>query len=289
MQLAEAARMFLADKGVYCGERTVGNYAEHLQRFRRSFPGDPDVTELSGDDIKQYITALRGQGTRNVTVRTYLRSIRVFCSWLHGNGHTDTDLFAGVKLPRPDAALKYPLTAEEAERIDAACDARDRAIVHLMLDAGLRASEVCSLTFCDVDFTNRLIRVRNSKYNKSRAVPLAPKLEGYIRQLPYAGGYVAPSRRGEQLTVNAIKQLFARLKRQSGVSRVHAHLLRHTFATSYIVGGGNLEKLRIMLGHGDYNVTQSYLHLAAQFEVVHYPIYQLDAVFFKSGYGPAGG
>lgn len=88
----------------------------------------------------------------------------------------------------------------------------------------------------------------------------------------------------EPLTGRTIIQLFARLKKQSGVERVHAHLCRHTFATSYIMGGGNLELLRMLLGHYDYSITQNYLHIANQFLLMDADIYRLDKVFFKSLY-----
>ena len=58
-------------------------------------------------------------------------------------------------------------------------------------------------------------------------------------------------------------------------------LLRHTFATSYIMGGGNLETLRLLLGHFDYSVTRKYLHLAAQYQITGTDIYRLDPIFFK--------
>lgn len=63
---------------------------------------------------------------------------------------------------------------------------------------------------------------------------------------------------------------------------MHPHMLRHTFATSYIAGGGNLEFLRILLGHSSYNVTQRYLHLAAQCMISDIPMYRLDKCFFKN-------
>ncbi|WP_081820350.1 tyrosine-type recombinase/integrase [Robinsoniella sp. KNHs210] len=65
---------------------------------------------------------------------------------------------------------------------------------------------------------------------------------------------------------------------------MHPHLLRHTFATSYIIGGGNLEMLRLLLGHYDYNVTRNYLHLAYQYMILNADIYKLDSVFFKTTY-----
>jgi len=61
-------------------------------------------------------------------------------------------------------------------------------------------------------------------------------------------------------------------------------LLSHTFVTSYIMGGGNLETLRILMGHSDYSVTRMYLHLAAQYQIMDTDIYRLDPVFFKKTY-----
>jgi len=76
--------------------------------------------------------------------------------------------------------------------------------------------------------------------------------------------------------------MFSKLKDKSGVTRVHAHLLRHTFATSFILGGGNLEMLRILMGHSDYAVTQKYLHVAAQMGIIGSEVYKLDRIFFKN-------
>lgn len=267
----------------YCVPKTIANYKEHIKRFFKNCPAE--LSQLTDAHIKEYILRLRESGTRNVTVRCYLRSIKVFCSWLYENNYTKENLFARVKLPRSDAELKQPLTINEVKAIDDVLMLRDKIIVHLMLDAGLRASEVCALRNQDVDLINNVIYVHNSKYNKSRIIPLAPNLSKLIHYHTYRyTEFIVESRTKEQLNVNIIKLLFRRIKKQTGITRVHAHLCRHTFATSYIVGGGNMEKLRIMLGHSDYNVTQNYLHLAAQFEVVHYPIYQLDPVFFKTGY-----
>lgn len=58
--------------------------------------------------------------------------------------------------------------------------------------------------------------------------------------------------------------LFARIKKNKGLERVYPHLLRHTFATNFIFNGGNLEVLRLLLGHSTINITQIYIHLAAQ-------------------------
>lgn len=285
MMLQVAVEEFLLDKTAYCAPRTVRNYSEHLARFLKYAP--EDVEQLAPDVIRGYIIHLKGRKTRNVTINCYVRSVKVFCKWLLEYEYTDIDLFRRVKMPRPDPKLKVPLSMAEVRRIDEQLlKLRDKVIFHLMLDAGLRVSEVCKLKKKDIDLENRLIYVDNSKYNKSRIVPMASNLAYLLEKYHQEKNevFLLCSKTGSQMTDNLVKQLFQDLKVSSGVDRLHAHLLRHTFATSYIVGGGNLEKLRIMLGHSDYSVTQNYLHLAAQFEVVRYPIYQLDPVFFQRGY-----
>ena len=284
MTMEAAVTSFLLDKKVYCAPKTLKNYIEHLQRFQLYAPRD--VEGLTPDVIRGYIIHLKECKIRNVTINTYVRSVKVFCRWLYEFEYVETDVFHRIKLPRPDPEIKIPLSVSEVNRIDAVLNDRDKIIFHLMLDAGLRVQEVCSLRKEDIDLQNRLIYIHNSKYNKSRIVPMAacliPLLENYNQKKNNV--YLLCSKSGQQMTDNLIKQLYQKIKLRSGVNRLHAHLLRHTFATSYIVGGGNLEKLRIMLGHADYNVTKTYLHLAAQFEIVRYPIYQLDAVFFEKGY-----
>lgn len=284
MMLEVAVAAFLLDKKVYCSPKTIKNYSEHLQRFQLYAPRD--VEQLTPDVIRGYIVHLKECKVRNVSINTYVRSVKVFCRWLLEFEYVEKDLFLRIKLPRPDPEIKIPLSIEEVKEVDKVLNERDKIIFHLMLDAGLRVQEVCSLKKIDVDLQNRLIYIHNSKYNKSRIIPMAASLVSMLKNYHQEKNdvYLLCSKSGFQMTDNLIKQLYQKMKKRSGIKRLHAHLLRHTFATSYIVGGGNLEKLRIMLGHADYNVTKTYLHLAAQFEIVKYPIYQLDSVFFEKGY-----
>jgi len=88
---------------------------------------------------------------------------------------------------------------------------------------------------------------------------------------------------GKPITADAIRNVFCRAEKRTGIERLHPHLLRHTFATSFIIGGGSLELLRIYMGHSDIATTQQYMHVvnAIQFSD---NIYQLDDIFFKRMY-----
>ena len=140
-------------------------------------------------------------------------------------------------------------------------------------------------------FDKNIIQVYKSKGSKTRLVILYPRLKvNLMKYCVIHRKYTALSpmsyvflqmRQQEAINSNVIKQLFARIKKKSGIDRLHPHLCRHTFATSYIKCGGNIEMLRLLLGHTDYKVTRVYLHLAQQSSLLHEDIYQLDPVFFK--------
>ncbi len=283
MKLQVVAAEFLQDKKVYCAPKTIENYSDHIGRFLQYAP--EEMEELTTDVIRKYVIHMRDENIRSVTIQTYMRTIKVFCRWLYDEGYLEKNVSKGVKLPRPDPKIKQPLSADDVKVIlRELYSPRDRIIFRLMLDAGLRESEVCNLKYQDIDLENNLLLIRNSKFNRNRIVPLCPRLKMWVNYYKSGGEYLVLDKSGNQLKPEAIKQLFSKLKKRTGITRVHAHLCRHTFATSYIMGGGNLEKLRVMLGHSDYNVTKTYLQLAAEYEIVKYPIYQLDPIFFEKGY-----
>lgn len=114
---------------------------------------------------------------------------------------------------------------------------------------------------------------------------MSQKLFSWFKCFPfYESNYAFVKRDREPITKSTIDNLFRRLKRRSGITRIYPHLLRHTFATSYMLGGGDLETLRLLMGHSDYTVTQNYLHLATQYKFMKSNIYQLDDIFFRKGY-----
>ena len=116
-------------------------------------------------------------------------------------------------------------------------------------------------------------------------VPLLEKLlRQYVQVFHPKGTLFRKLEENKGINGSVVKALFQRIVRNTGIERLHPHLLRYTFATSYIMGGGNLETLRLLLGHFDYSVTRKYLHLAAQYQITGTDIYRLDPIFFQKGY-----
>ena len=290
--------------------RNVNYFMLYLAgRFGRD-PGSIMLSDLPQDILIDYAVSLRAKdkfsghplrGSMGVsgsiksnTVNTYMRATKAFMNFLYQSGYTSVRFSEGLRLPKPDNDQVVPLLADEVRRIDAVFDKevpndlRNLCIIHLMLDAGLRSSEVCSLKSGDIIFDSDTVVINRSKGDKSRVVILAPPLKGLMQQYFDMSGVTGPlfRKQTDNKPINhaVMCSLFQRVIRNTGISRVHPHLLRHTFATSYILGGGDLETLRILMGHSDYSVTRVYLHLATQYRILGADIYRLDPVFFKSGY-----
>nr|WP_279221996.1 site-specific integrase [Clostridium sp. E02] len=130
---------------------------------------------------------------------------------------------------------------------------RNLCIVHLMLDGGLRSEEVIGLKLKDICFDKDYILIEDSKNHKSRIVPLTWNLRIYLRSyLDYRkvkpmDSLILKTNGSEAINYNVLKQLFFRIRKWTGVEGLHPHLLRHTFAVSYLVGGGTWNFLVICL------------------------------------------
>ncbi len=282
---------FIKEKSASCALRTVEYYKDNLDRFI-DFLNNRDITDvqdITRADYIDYITFLRSNGIKNISVRTYCRAVSVFGNWLVDNEIRAYSYTMGVKLPKKDNGIIVPLTLKEVNVLDEAIymqgnSSRNIIIFHLMLDCGLRKREVLNLKVKDINFQDKYIVINNSKGNKSRMVPvpdfLLNKMQHYSpKRIKHRYYFVSDTR---PMTDNAIKMFFYKLKTETGIERLKPHLLRHTFATSFILGGGNMEMLRVLMGHSDYTITQTYLHIASQSQILGTDIYRLDPVFFKN-------
>ena len=148
---------------------------------------------------------------------------------------------------------------------------RDRAIVCLMLESGLRLDEVASLHLDDVHLKEMYVKV-HGKGDKEGYVPIGLTTQKALSR--YFTNFRVPADPrtttfflniyGEPLKYEAIKALFERLARRSGITRLHPHLLRHTAATRMLANGADLHSVQRLLRHSDIRTTLRYLHLVPE-------------------------
>lgn len=239
-----------------------------------------DVEDLDIMTFKAYQLYISEHREINkISVRTYARAVKVFYRWLYFEEYIDIDINR-LNLMKANKEVILPLSDNEVKQLLILYDnssflsCRNRSIIMLMLDCGLRLGEIVNLQLDDIDFVNHYL-VINGKGSKQRVVPFGSALSGqlaiyfdYRNSVSSVSSSVFLTQKNTSITHNTIKMLFARIKKIKGFARIYPHLLRHTFATNYIYNGGNLEVLRVLMGHSTINITQIYIHLAAQISLI---------------------
>lgn len=257
---------------------TLRYYQTSLKMFSDFLGSSATVEEVTVQRCREYYLYVADQDLSSVSVQSYIRALRAFLKWLYDEEIISSDICAKFKLPKATRKVIDVLTDYEIRAVyitlagnDLAA-VRNQLIIALMLDSGLRLHEVVSLTVSSVHLVERYLIVQQGKGNKQRVVPFgnvtAGLLERYLKMTSFSPFrdplIIKVSNVGEieAVTDTTIKQMFRKLKKRSGIARLHPHLLRHTFATRYLENGGNIYSLQAILGHSSLEMVKRYLHLA---------------------------
>lgn len=198
-----------------------------------------------------------------------------FATWLAEEEYLPSNVFTRIVKPKLPSRVLDVVRPDEVKRLLAACGAstanggRDLAVVTLFLDTGLRLSELVGLTIEDVHLQDGWQKVFG-KGEKERIVPFGTRATKALgRCLSFYRPEEADTdsffvnRDGSPITGNTVKMLFTRFRAKANVPRLHPHLLRHTFATSYLMAGGDVFSLQAILGHTTLEMTRRYVNLAS--------------------------
>lgn len=266
---------------------TLRGYKEKLGRFVRWLNGT--VADVTLERSREFVAHLQacekwsgiafmpqtGAKLAPQTVANHVRVMKAFASWLYEEGYVSEHPLTRLALPKVPFRVIEVLTPPEVSRLLAAVNQRDDmadrdlAILVLFLDTGLRLSELISLRIEDLHFEAQWLKVMG-KGQKERVIPFGARAAQLLTRYVQRGRYDPLGRPelflgvdGESIGKNTIKMLFNRLRHRSGLVRLHPHLLRHTFATSYLVAGGDVFTLQQILGHTTLEMTRRYVTLAS--------------------------
>jgi integrase/recombinase XerD len=266
---------FLALLAARRAPRTVEAYRRDLTALG-AYLGKP-VATATLEELERYTAKLRADGLAGTTIARRTAAARSFFRHQQLLGARDDNPAAAVKLPRRAKPLPKTLSPGEAERlIDAANgtqprDLRDQALVELLYGAGLRVSEAVGLDRTGADLDDRFVRVLG-KGGKERVVPIGRRAAEALRRYLARGRPHLDRRHRPELFLNAkggpltragAFLILRKLAERAGLdpTRVHPHILRHSFATHLLEGGADLRSVQEMLGHADLSTTELYTHV----------------------------
>jgi integrase/recombinase XerC len=259
---------------------TVAAYENDLRQFIAFACGDePFVPQAIGEKIvREWIISLMEEGYSPHSVNRKLSSLKSFYRYLYRYKHIEHNPLKKVAGPKSPKALPYfvkekdmetllPDWTEEDEKTFE--NERDRAILDVFYSTGMRCAELVGLKEEDVDFGAQLIKV-TGKRNKQRLIPFSLLLKTSLQE--YC------SVRDEQIAVRTANAFFTRndgrpltnnivyhsvrkkLADVPNLSKRSPHVLRHTFATSMLNNGADLNAVKELLGHASLASTEVYTH-----------------------------
>jgi site-specific recombinase XerD len=273
---------------------TVEWYSANLRQFRSYLQSRRLSEIIDRIDIKtlrEYILYLQKRkryegsvftptqsGTlASASVHGHVRTLRAFYSWLVREEILRKNIGKELKPPKILKKIIITLSDDEIRSIMTAfspgkqTDQRNQTIFMLLFDTGIRIGELINLKMEDFRINEGFLKVLG-KGNKERLVPVGNNaqkaLQKYLfRFRPNPASQeitnVFLSANGYPLTANSMKLMFDRLAERAKVQRLHAHLCRHTFATRYLINGGNVFALQQILGHSTLEMVKNYVNLAS--------------------------
>lgn len=265
---------------------TIANYSRDIETLI-SLAGIEPLGTLQVHQIRRFIAQLHARGLNGRTLARMLSAWRGFFTYLardHGFGHNPC---LGMRAPKAAKALPHALSPDEASRLmdvrgDDDIAVRDKAMLELFYSSGLRLSELTGLAPADINFGDATVRV-TGKGSKTRIVPVGSHAIAALKAWLERRSRIAKpderalfvNRNGGRLGPRAVQLRLKHWAARLGLSsKVHPHMLRHSFASHLLQSSGDLRAVQDMLGHASISTTQVYTqldfqHLAKVYDQAH--------------------
>ena len=264
-------------------QATEQSYRNSFHKFISFVGGDKTIDSINDEIIFSWISNMKKDGIKIISLNHYLREMRTFLYWCMEKEliqnrfkiklltfqeetiktYTEEEQIAILAKPRKDADF---------------VELRTYTIIGLVMDCGARASTICNLKMKDVDLQTGYITFSHTKNKKSQRVPMSSALidavQFYIsewRNYAKPDDYLFCNVGELKLTPSALRLAFGKYCMKRGVLRINKkgelegksniHGLRHTFAKGYLLNNGNTFKLQQILGHSSLEMTRKYITL----------------------------
>jgi len=248
--------------------KTIDWYRKHVHGYFRE-RSVRTLDQLTAAELKGYLTALQARGLAENTVHGAFQTLKALANWAVREGYSVDAPLLRVRAPKVAVKEMETYTPAQLKAIFETTPAGWSILaVEILLGTGMRLGELCALELEDVEDDGEAIflKIRRGKGAKFRRVPVSQRLRRELlryvnRERPdSASPHLLLLRDGRPVDVECVSDLFQRTRRRIGF-RVHAHRFRHTFATEYLRNGGEIERLRRILGHTTYVMVMRYVHL----------------------------
>ena len=243
---------------------TMQDYRITYRRMINHFGEQYPVNKITSQQVQAFLQTI--PGSRKNKLNAYI-AMGSLWTWLVKEGIASEHLMHRVEKPKFTKTVIEPFADEEIRRLlesEGKRPVRDRAMLLVMLDTGMRVSELCGLRTNDISGT--MLRVIG-KGDKERMLPVSADtwmiVADYLKE-PRKGRtkYIFETMAGTQYERTALGHHLRRIGARAGVEGCHPHRFRHTFAINFLRNGGNMYVLQELLGHTTLAMVKTYLRIA---------------------------
>lgn len=269
--------------------KTIEWYDAFLGRFRaflesNTFP--TRILEIKREHIRRFIIYLQAEARvprtdkslSPATIQGYVRTLKVLFSWAKREGHIGSNIMDGIPIPKAPTRVINTFTSDQIARLIEMCNQsnggkyRNLVILLLLLDSGLRVSELIGIKIKDLDLSEGCIAIKRAKGSKERIVPIGSLVNKVLWKYVsiYRSQPLTPkidnlflTENGLALTKSGVQQMLRRFGKRADIAGVRCspHTFRHTFAKNYLLNGGDIFSLQKILGHSSLASVRMYLNL----------------------------
>jgi len=272
---------------------TIECYSDKLKGFLWYCDnyGLPDnIGEITTQHLREFLAYLRDTDHRfnsscprakkpinSTTIQKYYRALSALFNWSLNEGILETNSLVKIKVPRAEKKVIKALSSNEVNQIIIALGnsfegIRNKAIILVLVDCGLRLGELLNLKVIDVNMEQQLLKVDGK--TGERVVRFgsttAKALKKYMKARASINGHsdkLWVIAEGTPLKDSSIEALFIALSKKVGI-HINPHLLRHTFATLWLRNGGDSLMLQRLLGHTTLMMTNRYCQAVGCYDAI---------------------
>ncbi len=259
---------------------TILSYARDLYSFEKYIEKDGEIAYLEIDklQIRNYISIkLQNEKLKQRTINRHISSLRGFYAFLLDRKKIDSNPFTLIRSLKIEKKLPQILNEGQIKELlqykttnDDLLDYRNNLMIRLILDSGLRLSELVSLKLNNINLEENMLFIRG-KGNKDRFTfftnETKERLNYYIvnlrsKFLADINDFVFLSKQGKPINKRTFEKMLLKIKLRDSTISIHPHLLRHTFATRLLEEGADLKMVQELLGHESLSTTQIYTNIS---------------------------
>lgn len=269
----EYLRFLLIEKNY--SEKTINNYNNDILTFIKYLNENNynDIKKINKNIIRLFFVDLKNKEISNRTLARYYSSLNSFFKYILEHEGIDNNPMELIECPR--YTKKIPLYVFESKindllNVDIGKDkrlsTRNKLIIYLLFDSGVRVSELVNIKIKDIDFIERSIKVlgKGSKdryvFFSSLTLNILMEWMQYYKEISKSE-YLFVNYNGEGMTVRSVERIVKLAGDKIGI-KLHPHMLRHTFATDLLNKGADLRMIQELLGHENLDTTQIYTHIS---------------------------